>query len=152
MPSQFRNECFLLALMGGTLTLWPEELFSLQYTSLLVGTRVAGVLVFARCWVLRDRPAFPCFDMGCCYRPLDHCYFGSAVHVSSEASDPGVTGLRVWRRGYRPYFENYTVDASILKMQTKWDGRLWVFGTDRLCHKLSPVVLRLGVTHVISIF
>jgi hypothetical protein len=23
-------------------------------------------------------------------------------------------------RGYRPYFENYTVDASILKMQTKW--------------------------------
>jgi hypothetical protein len=21
--------------------------------------------------------------------------------------------------GYRPYFENYTVDASILKMQTK---------------------------------
>ena len=28
---------------------------------------------------------------------------------------------------YRPYFENYTVDASILKMRTKWDGRLRVF-------------------------
>ena len=22
---------------------------------------------------------------------------------------------------YRPYFENYTVDASILKMRTKWE-------------------------------
>ena len=38
---------------------------------------------------------------------------------------------------YRPYFENYTVDASILKMQTKWDGRFRVSGTDCLCHKLS---------------
>ena len=28
---------------------------------------------------------------------------------------------------YRPYFENYTVDASILKMRTRWDGRLRVF-------------------------
>ena len=36
---------------------------------------------------------------------------------------------------YRPYFENYTVDASILKMQTRWIGLRPV--TDRLCHKLS---------------
>jgi len=54
---------------------------------------------------------------------------------------------------YRPYFENYTVDASILKMQTKWDGRLRVSGSDRLCHKLSRLSSGMfWVTHVISIF
>ena len=30
-----------------------------------------------------------------------------------------VTDLRVWHTGYRPYFENYTVDASILDMNLR---------------------------------
>ena len=42
--------------------------------------------------------------------PLDFCRLRSFGFVAGE---------------YRPYFENYTVDASILKMQTKWDGRLY---------------------------
>jgi hypothetical protein len=62
--------------------------------------------------------------------------------VSSDAvwtfwtSSPVVVSYRVGEE-YRPYFENYTVDASILKMQTKWDARFRVCGTDCLCHKLS---------------
>ena len=54
---------------------------------------------------------------------------------------------------YRPYFENYTVDASILKMQTKWDGCLRVSGTGPFVSQIIQTVFGLfWVTHVISIF
>ena len=43
-------------------------------------------------------------------------------------SSPVVVSYRVGEE-YRPYFENYTVDASILKMQTRWVGCLRVFGS-----------------------
>jgi hypothetical protein len=36
------------------------------------------------------------------------------VCACKKAPDFGVTGTCSWRREYRPYFENYTVDASIL--------------------------------------
>jgi len=52
----------------------------------------------ARCWVLRDRT---------------FCPFGGGVVATLWASAAG--RLVVWW-GYRPYFENYTVDASIFKM------------------------------------
>ena len=48
----------------------------------------------ARCWVLRDRVRFGAAD------PLG----------------PSFMSVSRLRGGYRPYFENYTVDASIFKM------------------------------------
>ena len=54
-------------------------------------------LVSARCWVLRDRMR----AFGFVTFPLDLPLF------------PAVCWLR---GGYRPYFENYTVDASICNM------------------------------------
>lgn len=52
--------------------------------------------VHARCWVLRDRAG---------------CFFGSSsgLNLLDPFLMPGCMG-----EGYRPYFENYTVDASIL--------------------------------------
>jgi len=41
---------------------------------------------------------------------------GRRLRVSIGPLDLVVTDLRVWHTGYRPYFENYTVDASILDM------------------------------------
>jgi len=65
-------------------------------TPLAVGTgRVTGVAP-ARCWVLRDRMLWP---SGC-----------GSVPLGLLSSPRGGGG-----EGYRPYFENYTVDASILQ-------------------------------------
>ena len=90
----------------------------------------------ARCWVLRDRAGTT--EVA----PSRTFWTSSAVMVSYRVGEE-----------YRPYFENYTVDASILKMQTKWDGRFRVSGTDCLCHKLSRLSSEMfWVTHVISIF
>jgi hypothetical protein len=51
-----------------------------------------------------------------------------------------VTSPWARRTGYRPYFENYTVDASILDMRRK-------------SHiTIGPAVSSAGSTHVISIF
>ena len=54
--------------------------------------------VSARCWVLRDRMRF------------DH------VGGREQSVTLGLFLCHRWwgREGYRPYFENYTVDASIL--------------------------------------
>jgi len=58
--------------------------------NVVVGWGLAG----ARCWVLRDR-SFGSFGVG-------DRFLGLVLVV-------------VWPRcGFRPYFENYTVDASIL--------------------------------------
>ena len=81
--------------MGGTFDMVRRKKLSLS-TPLAVGTGRVSDVASARCWVLRDRMrifrdsflhlwAFRCFSFG-----------GS-------------------REGYRPYFENYTVDASILQ-------------------------------------
>ena len=64
----------------------------------------------ARCWVLRDRAGTT--EVA----PTRTFWTSSAVMVSYRVGEE-----------YRPYFENYTVDASILKMRTRWDGRLRVF-------------------------
>ena len=40
--------------------------------------------------------------------PLDHFPKGK------RSSDSGLVGFRPRQKEYRPYFENYTVDASIL--------------------------------------
>ena len=37
----------------------------------------------------------------------------------SATQDLFLRRQRRWRRGYRPYFENYTVDASILETMRK---------------------------------
>ena len=62
-----------------------------------------GVPAHARCWVLRDRAALPSFG--------NHVETGERVPLSGPALSPAE---RRTRSRYRPYFENYTVDASIL--------------------------------------
>ena len=44
---------------------------------------------------------------------------GRCLRVSIGPLDLVVTGFRAWHTGYRPYFENYTVDASILDSNRK---------------------------------
>lgn len=53
----------------------------------------------ARCWVLRDRDACPGFGLG------------SGLFLRTLSCRITCGGV-----GYRPYFENYTVDASILNL------------------------------------
>ena len=62
---------------------------------------------------------------------------GRRLRVSIGPLDLVVTDLRVWHTGYRPYFENYTVDASILDMNlrvhiTNWSSRFlgWIYSCD----------------------
>jgi hypothetical protein len=83
--------------MGGTLTLWPGSNASSKY-ALGLERRRWSVLVF--CTLLG--PEGP------------GRRFGGATNLW--------TSLRLAlcrRRGYRPYFENYTVDASILETNRK---------------------------------
>ena len=54
-----------------------------------------GVVACARCWVLRDR------------------IFSASVE-EGRTSGPLLLDINGQGEGYRPYFENYTVDASIL--------------------------------------
>ncbi|GAB2528453.1 hypothetical protein GCM10027064_26300 [Microbacterium petrolearium] len=61
----------------------------------MAGTDRPGSGAAARCWVLKDREHF----LG-----LRGLIFAPAFGW--------------WRGGCRPYFENYTVDASILKKRT----------------------------------
>ena len=79
----------------------------------------------ARCWVLRDRAG------------AAEVVVAWTFWTSSAVETLGFVGEE-----YRPYFENYTVDASILKMRTKWDGRLRVPGTDCSRHINYPSRLR----------
>ena len=70
----------------------------------------SGAWSFARCWVLRDRT---CRKAERTSGPVASIRM-STVCACKKAPDFGVTGTCSWRREYRPYFENYTVDASIL--------------------------------------
>jgi hypothetical protein len=45
--------------------------------------------------------------------------FGCHGPCPKKHTDFDVTQPRLWRREYRPYFENYTVDASILDIPSK---------------------------------
>ena len=65
-----------------------------------------------------------------------------------KASDLVVSSLMVVDGRYRPYFENYTVDASILKMHTNKSLRVNVVC---VTNYLAPFP-GCQVTHVISIF
>ena len=56
----------------------------------------------ARCWVLRDRN-----DQGNLVGLFLWTFFGQQSSFRKRAAG---------RKGYRPYFENYTVDASILNL------------------------------------
>lgn len=81
-------------LMGGTFDMVRRMKLSLS-TPLAVGTGRVSDVAPARCWVLRDR-----------------------MRVFGLVSVPlGLLLFPLWgrREGYRPYFENYTVDASILQ-------------------------------------
>ena len=92
--SDFQNpdqsECLCRELMGGTFDEVPrsEPRASTAFGS---GTFESSESAHARCWVLRDRVRESAADL----RAFSGCPMGK-------------------RRGYRPYFENYTVDASIL--------------------------------------
>ena len=89
--------------MGGTLTLWPGKDLASQYASLAKLERMLdSSLVF--CTLLG--PEGP----------------GRHPRMLTGPLDLVVTGLRAWHTGYRPYFENYTVDASILDSTRK--GRI----------------------------
>jgi len=65
-------------------------------------------LVFARCWVLRDRAPR---------------WWGRNFWAFSVAGITGQAGK------HRPYFENYTVDASILDSILYWIGSQRLFRT-----------------------
>jgi hypothetical protein len=69
----------------------------------------SGAWSFARCWVLRDRTGSTSF-----HKRWSERTSGPLALNEPRSLDSGVTRLRLWRREYRPYFENYTVDASIL--------------------------------------
>jgi len=62
----------------------------------------AGEKRRARCWVLRDR--------------------GRRAIGSTEPLDLDVFLQQEMHAGYRPYFENYTVDASILDSDDAQSG------------------------------
>ena len=83
--------CLAGQLMGGTFDM-PSAQLTFVSTHFGAGTWGLGSGAAARCWVLRDR------------------VFGSSPSGLTLVFLP-VGGLR---GGYRPYFENYTVDASIL--------------------------------------
>lgn len=95
--------------MGGTLTLWPGKKLASQYVPLAGLERMlASSLVF--CTLLG--PEGP----------------GRRFRVPAGPLDlvvPGFAGCT----GYRPYFENYTVDASILDTDDALFEAYW------LCHK-----------------
>ena len=57
VPSQFRDTLFLLALMGGTLTLMRIGMIRYEYAQVYLGRKAPGRpgSHVARCWVLRDR-------------------------------------------------------------------------------------------------
>jgi len=71
-------------------------------------------LVFARCWVLRDRARL--FELVSYLRALGSCNGGSGLRILV----PFLTFVG-GGGGYRPYFENYTVDASILDSTERSD-------------------------------
>ncbi|SFN71781.1 hypothetical protein SAMN05216219_3222 [Mycetocola miduiensis] len=102
VPSQFRSKCFLLALMGGTLTLMRIGSIRYEYAQALVWEGKHRPARFACCTLLG--PEGPEHDHG------SGC--GLYLWTFSCSADTSVAG---WG-GYRPYFENYTVDASILDL------------------------------------
>ena len=82
--------------MGGTLT-WSRAERLDPSTHFGAGTDRIGTLETARCWVLRDRST-----------STD----GTGPRILMVSAAAGATG-------YRPYVENYTVDASILEIHRK---------------------------------
>ena len=82
-------------LMGGTFDMTSAQLISAS-TPFAVGKWGLVSGVSARCWVLRDRIS-----------ALLGVVDGFLLGLSPVAVVMGV--------GYRPYFENYTVDASIFE-------------------------------------
>ena len=83
------------------------------------------------------------------------------LRIADRTSGPGTSvpgyGLRSRREAlasrvkeYRPYFENYTVDASILKMRTK---RIRLACDGLFVSQIIQALFEESwVTHVISIF
>ena len=86
--------------MGGTLTLWPGRQCLSQYAIFDRWKRQAlDPWSSARCWVLRDRAAL----------------LVELVETSMRTDLWTLLCSSLLEHGrYRPYFENYTVDASIL--------------------------------------
>src|SRR5690554_6848860 len=83
---------------------WVEHLMGCGGRGFLLSTLLRqgerwGLSEFAhaRCWVLRDRMRW------------------SLGLVQSNLRAFSGAGVCRWRGGYRPYFENYTVDASIFE-------------------------------------
>ena len=98
------DECSWLGLVGGTFDMASARLASTS-TPGLFGGRVGGwgpvSGASARCWVLRDRTLLTLLWCGWV------CY---SLGLDSAAGCVLVGGV-----GCRPYFENYTVDASIFE-------------------------------------
>ena len=97
VPSHFGNTCFPVALMGGTLTLMRNQTVRSQYSASADGTGWSGRVCI--CTLLGpegpEQPGSPGWTF-----PLD-LFLSPSIGA---------------RRRYRPYFENYTVDASILNL------------------------------------
>jgi len=90
--------------MGGTFDLVSGTMFSGSVRGLPLERSGSELLTHARCWVLRGRALTGVFGFvvgGCSSRAFFWCH-GCGVG-----------------EGYRPYFENYTVDASIFDMSLR---------------------------------
>ncbi len=84
--------------MGGTFDMTSAQLSLVSTLTFgLVGTWGFVSGVSARCWVLRDRMRI---------RKDSFLYLWASCCFPCGGSE----------KGYRPYFENYTVDASILQL------------------------------------
>jgi len=86
--------------MGGTFDLVSGTMCPGSVRGFPLERSGSELLIHARCWVLRGRALIGFSDLvgGCFLVGLPCCH-----------------GCGVWG-GYRPYFENYTVDASIFDM------------------------------------
>ena len=109
-----------------------------------VGTNAAECLVFCTLLGPEGPGTFSTFVWGVGANLGTDGTFGVTV-VPVKASDLVVSSFWAVCGRYRPYFENYTVDASILKMHTMlilrgWQGLrvlLDLAGEAGVCHKLS---------------
>ena len=103
VPSQFRDTLFLLALMGGTLTLMRIGMIRYEYAFSFGGRKEStGPAWFACCTLLGPEGPEPPGEPG--------------WDCTSGPSPVRQTPVGGRQGGYRPYFENYTVDASILDL------------------------------------
>ena len=96
---------------------WVASLVPASPSGVVVERGLLGVWCLARCWVLRARAFFA--------RLFSAGLAGWSYRYSFLSVFLGGGGWRRREVGFRPYFENYTVDASIFVSQV-FKGARWM--------------------------